>query len=128
MNDPPPHYRDPAYQEAQGWNDPETLRQQVLNDDVQALLYSAHKIRCQGDKTRALECYEDIALNFNNLEAAISVIQMYECGIGCRVDVIKACAWMQRVLDLTSDEQKRTFECFIMSCQGMAFILLAKRL
>jgi len=94
MNDPPNHYRNPNYQTAQGW--PFTAQQQATGGNVQALLYLAF---VESNVFSALKHYRKAVRDFNNLEAALNIIKIYEFGgLGSDPDLVKACQWMKKVL------------------------------
>lgn len=96
MNDPPSLYRDPDYQVAAGW--PFTAQQQASEGNLQAILYLAQAAFSNNNNAAALKYYRKAAREFNNLEATVNVIKMYENGLGCDVDLVKTCQWMKKVL------------------------------
>jgi len=108
MNDPPNLYRDPDYQLEQGW--PFTAPQQASGGSVQALLYLAFAAFNNGKGSEALKYYRKAARDFNNLEATLNVIEIYEFGFeGVDADLVKACQWMKNVLmtiESTQDQWK----------------------
>ncbi|CAJ1959355.1 unnamed protein product [Cylindrotheca closterium] len=88
MNDPPNLYRDPDYQIAQGW--PFEAAQQAADGNIQALLYLAFTAFNDGNGSVALKHYRKAARDFNNLEATLNVIKIYEFGqgVGADLDII----------------------------------------
>lgn len=96
MEDPPNLYRDPSYQQAQGW--PSTAQVQASQGNVQAILYLALKAFNHGNSSVALKHYRKAAKDFNNLDATLNIIKIYEFGQGVSGDIVKACQWMKKVL------------------------------
>lgn len=96
MNNAPNLYRNPEYQKAQGW--PLTAPQQAADGNLQAILYLAHSACNNGNESEGLKLYRKAARDFDNLEATLNVIKMYEFGMGCKTDLIKACQWMKKLL------------------------------